>query len=332
MAVIVYRCRVCNREIELQEQPRGLEVINRCIITNDCRGSLYKVDRKENFAVGEYPDRVTGLTNYIQRKVLYTHTQPIDDQTWLITHNLGTNPSVQVFADRSEQIGDQVIDTSVEIEPQRIEIVDQNTIRVFFDRPESGQAQLLARTTAPTRLVSQPVPDQSEDYLQVSTNGVLTVAIKIDGLTGGSPLVKDVTLKYVRNDQAQSLRTASTIDVTYNALFPALSISPWNDVDIVIIEGVRYAVRTINYGNPVSDNGVLNGTSVFFNQQNAEDIKVLLSTPPFENVDKDRRRLFRPSFNQGPEQVIDSFIFLNGNFFAHRNVVEDIFPPIYVIS
>lgn len=332
MAVVVYRCRVCNREIELQEQPSGLEVINRCIITNDCRGTLYRVDRKENFTVGDFPDRVPGLTNYIQRKVLYNHFQPIDEQSWLITHNLGTNPSVQVFVNRSQQINNNVTHTLVEVEPQRVEIVDENTVRVFFDRPESGQAQLLARSTSPNRLFKQPVPDQSDDYTQVSSNGLITLAIKIDGLIGGSPLVKDVTLRYVRNDQAQSLRTAATIDVTYNALYPALSTSPWNDAEVVVIEGIRYAVRTVNYGNPVTDNGVLNGTSVFFDQSTAQDIRVLLSTPPFENPDKDRRRLVRPSFDEGPNQTIDSFIFLNGNFFAHRNIVEDVFPPIYVIS
>jgi len=52
MAVIVFRCTDCDREIQIIEQAQGLETIGRCVVTNKCRGSLYRVDRKEDFAVG----------------------------------------------------------------------------------------------------------------------------------------------------------------------------------------------------------------------------------------------------------------------------------------
>ena len=58
MAVIVFRCTDCDREIQIIEQPQGLETIGRCIVTNKCRGNLYRVDRKEDFAVGEFPPDV----------------------------------------------------------------------------------------------------------------------------------------------------------------------------------------------------------------------------------------------------------------------------------
>lgn len=331
MAVIVYRCRVCNREVELQEQPRGLEVINRCIITDSCRGTLYRVDRKENFLTGSFPDPVPGLTDYVQRNVLYNHEQIIDEESWLIVHNLGSNPSVQTFVDRSEQVNDEVVDTLQEVEPQRIEIIDENSLRVFFDRPESGRAQLLARTTSPDKLFAEPVPEDSADFVQVSNNGVLTVAFLEEGSPSFATL-EQLTLRYVVGNQTQILAQTTTIDVTYNAQFPAISTSPWNDAEVVVVDGIRYVVRSIATGNPVVDSGVTNGTTVFFDQNVADNLILLLASPPFGNIDKDRRRLFRPAFTQGPTQRLNAFVIRNGEFFIQRTIIEEIFPPIYIVD
>lgn len=331
MSVIVYQCTVCNRQIELQEQPQGLEVIKRCVITNECRGELYKVERKQDFVVGNYPDAVAGLTNYIQRKVLYNHIQSIAEPQWLVPHNLGVNPSVQIEVDRTEQIDGEIVTTKVEVEPQRIQIIDENTLRLFFDRPETGIAQCIARSSAPRRGANAVettfgTTDDDIELVQVSTNGVLTIA------TGVDSGVFSVTLNYVSDSNAEDLASAATIPVTYNALFPASSNSPWNDANTIFVENASYYVRSITYGDPINDSGVPNGASVFFDQDTAADIRLLLALPPFDNVDKQRFQLFRPAFNQGPEQVLESFFFSDGEFFLNRNVIEDVFPPIYVVT
>ena len=131
MAVVVYKCNVCKREIELQRNKKGLESTNHCIITHGCRGELYQIDLFEDFIRGKFPDDVAGLDNWQQRKVLYNHSQTIERSTWNITHNMGTYPSVQVFVDRPIE-GDE--DNIEEIFPEDIIIVSKNTIQLVFDR------------------------------------------------------------------------------------------------------------------------------------------------------------------------------------------------------
>ena len=144
MAVIRYKCTTCDRKIEIIEQPSGLEQFGPCVITDKCRGTLYKLERLEDYAVGKFPSDVTGLTNYIQRNVLYNHTQSIAERTWLVEHNLGVNPSVQVVVNREEEVDGVVVSIRVEIEPQLITLIDKNNLTILFDRPESGLAQVIA--------------------------------------------------------------------------------------------------------------------------------------------------------------------------------------------
>lgn len=348
MPVIVYQCTVCDRQIELQEQPEGLEVVKRCIITNECRGNLYKVERKEDFVVGNFPDNVAGLTNYIQRKVLYNHVQSIAESTWLVPHNLGVNPSVQVVVDRTEQVDGEIVTSRVEVEPERITLIDENNLRIFFDRAETGLAQCIARSSAPARgenaieTTFGTVDEDTTTFVQVSNEGVLTIATNDASgefppsvVTGSGLIVADdvpITLRYLDDTSAEDLQTAATIDVAYNASTPAISTSPWNDAEVVFVENKTFIVRSISFGDPVNDSGVANGTSVFFDQGNAEELRVLIALPPYDNVDKQRRQFFRPAFNQGPQQVLESFIFSNGEFFVNQNVIEEIFPPIYIVS
>ena len=100
MAVVVYKCDVCKREIQLQRKIRSLESIGRCTITNGCRGSLYQIDLLEDFVRGALPDPVSGLDDWQQRKVLHNHEQAIERDEWIIEHNMGSFPIVSVFVDR----------------------------------------------------------------------------------------------------------------------------------------------------------------------------------------------------------------------------------------
>ena len=178
MAVIKYRCTDCDREIELIERPQSLETIGRCIVTNKCRGNLYRTDRLEDYVVGRFPGDVTGLTNWIQRKVVYDHTQSIADSIWTVVHDLGVNPSVQVIVDREEVIDGVVTATTIEIQPDTVTIIDENTLVLTFDRPESGIAQIVARSTRSTELIEEADPGIT--YLPVTVDGILTLGINVD--------------------------------------------------------------------------------------------------------------------------------------------------------
>ena len=84
MAIVVYKCDVCDREIEILQNPEGLETVGRCVITDGCRGNLYQIDTKQDFIRGKFPETVAGLTDWTQRKVLYDHTQSVATFQWRI--------------------------------------------------------------------------------------------------------------------------------------------------------------------------------------------------------------------------------------------------------
>ena len=149
MSIVVYRCDVCTREIELQKNPNGVETIQRCKITHGCRGKLYQVDVLPDYIRGSLPDNVTGLENWVQRRVLSDHTQSIERSEWTVTHNLGAFPSYSVFVDRP-LVDD--LEHREEITPTDVEIVDSNTLILKFDRNWSGIAQFVARASDPQLL------------------------------------------------------------------------------------------------------------------------------------------------------------------------------------
>ena len=353
MAIVVYKCTVCDREIQLIENPEGFERVNQCIITNECRGTLYRVDRLEDFAVGQPPLDVPGLTNYIQRKVLFNHEQSIPESVWIVVHNLGVNPTVQTVVDRSEEVDGVIVVTREEIEPELIEIIDSNTMRITFDRTETGIAQFIARSSAPNKeaqAIETTTGLVADDivYFQVSNDGTLTIAVDDEailyggsppdnGLEGSPPTPKtSVPISIFYIDDPESFDITAATEVVYDALFPPVSSSPWNDADFVFANGKRYTVRTITYGDPVNDEGVPNGTTVFLQQLPtteavAPNSLFLLSLSPYTNVDKDRRNVFRPAFEIGPTQTVGSFIFGAGEFSVDEDNIEAVFPPVYVI-
>ncbi len=341
MAVIRYRCTVCDREIELIEQPTGLEVIHRCIVTDKCRGTLYRVERLEDFAVGKTPPDVRGLTNYIQRNVLYDHVQTIAEQQWLVVHNLGVNPTVQVVVDRETVIDGVITLSRLEIEPNLITLVDENTLTIDFNRPESGIAQIIARSSTATQSVA--VVAASTTYLPVTNEQVLTIGANLDsrqfpvGPDAGTCLVR---LYYLDQETLDGTAFATAVFDDYTARLP-VSTSAWNDTDEIFVNGEVYTVLTIDIGDPVGELSAPSAGAVLFQSDTSTasfpydqsaNMVVLLSDDPHTNFDKRRDRLFRPDLNVGPALTLDSFIFANGELTVDQNKVESVFPPVFSIN
>ena len=301
MAVIVFRCTDCDREIQIIEQPQGLETIGRCVITNKCRGNLYRINRKDDFVVGEFPSDVRGLTNWIQRNVVHDHIQAIAAIEWVVIHNLGVNPTVQVEVDRESIVDGVVTTTRIEIEPQSVTLVDENTLTIQFDRPESGIGQIIARSTAATQSVE--VVAESITYLPVTTDGILTIAANLDSLQfpAGSATGTCLVRMYIL-DQETLDETAfeSAVSKNFTATAP-VNTSPWSDTDEIFVNGVTYTVLTIDIGDPVTDfDAPSAGTVLFqagtstagFPNDQAPNMVVLLSTDPHNNADKIRNQVF----------------------------------------
>ena len=325
MTVIVYKCNVCKREIELQQNVDGLETIGRCTITHGCRGALYQTAVRDDFVRGKIPESVAGLDNWQQRKVLFNHQQSIERSEWLIIHNLGTYPSVSVFVDRPIE-GD--LDNREEITPEDIEIVDDNTLILRFDRPWSGIAQLVARQSDPDLLrpfVS--VIPEVEDIRQLSNNGEITIATRIS--TIGEPASLQVELTY-------STTQNTTPVVIYDADDQPAIDSAWQTFNKIVFKGKIYTVRSFNGITPDMISGVIGNGSTFrvtrieadgslrAPQQNEV---IILANSPFEDVDKVTDKYVDVASVTETENIF-SFIYDVGEFYAEPDIVQSVYPLI----
>ena len=194
MAVVVYKCDTCEREIEKPQNVDGLEVISRCVITLGCRGKLYQVDYKQDFIRGRNPEPVAGLDDWFKRKALYNHTQTIEANTWTVTHNMGIHPSVQVFV----EVGGGEL---VEAQPSAINIISPDKLEIEFGKDDrgldifrTGVAQLIARSTRPISDTAVDLVEEEVPFIQISNFGsandksVWTLATRSDIYPASLPI------------------------------------------------------------------------------------------------------------------------------------------------
>lgn len=307
MAVIVFRCSGCNRLIQLRENQRGVTSIGVCTATEGCSGTLTQVDRLQDRDVPAITNRIPGIANRQPRNVLYNHVQSIVSTTWTVTHNLNSNPVVQVAIDRPDG-------TRPEVTPESVEIVDSNTTRITFNRPESGVAQFLARTTnnEQQRVTAITGPE----LFQLSNDNFLTIAT-----TDLTPSTINVDITFVEE--------GVEVPVVYSAEVPPDDESPWNDVDTVVIRGVEYRVRTIDLGDLAASPGIDEGSSFYFPSPNG--IVLLLALSPYANVDRINRRVIFPT-GIGLNEAAQSFAVTGNQLYAVETVIEEVYPPVFVVG
>lgn len=256
MAVVIYQCTVCKREIELIRNKRGLETVGPCTITHGCRGRLHQQDVRLDFVRGRQVPDVVGLENWRQRKMLYNHTQVLEQQTWVIKHSLGTFPSVQVFVKRPLSENQENLE---EITPKDVWIVDDNTLEVVFEKVESGVAQVLARSSDPDLIQPRIQPEFAPpiEKMQLTNSGEITVAVKAD-IIGNINDPISFTMQYRTAD-------GSLIEQDYVADSTPSILSPWRDKDTIVIKGKSYNVRSFQLINQLMVEGtVITGSTMEF--------------------------------------------------------------------
>ena len=327
MAIVLYKCDVCKRNIELIQNKTGLETVQRCIITHGCRGKLYQEKVLQDFVRGKLPADVSGLTNYQQRKVLYDHVQSIETNEWLIAHNLGTAPSVSVFVNRPTSAD---ADNREEITPDDIVIVNSDTIRLVFSRPESGIAQLVARASDPALL--QPfvrVADLGLVISQVTANSEFTVATRTSAPLA-EPTQISIEITYTTTDGV-------TLAIPYAADDQPSVNSPWLTFDRVVINGRVYTVRSFNMvvsqqvtgiitnGSTLRLTGVDDGTGM--RPVVADEMAFLLASAPYAGVDRITTQYIDAIDVAGLENPF-AFFFDTAEFFADETIIRDLHPPI----
>lgn len=335
MAVIVYKCSICNRTIGIPQNKIGLETIGTCTITAACKGKLSQVDYKQDYVSAQYPSPVLDVSDWSQRKALYNHTQNAISSVWRIKHNLGVNPALQVFILKQTGISTtttqcgvdttNVISSLVEALPEEysMSIINQNEIELNFSYAVGGTAQCLARETNPSNISFAAVSSGIGSF-QISTHNELSIA------TLNTSAINTITIAYITPNNV-SIPLIYTVDNT-----PSIN-SSWVDMSRLYINGKVYTVRSFSLIKPEMTNNIItNGTSFFISgisyplsppAISKGDAFVLLSNYPYATVDKIYDSVIDVS-NVNINNANKSFYYNNGEFYAYSNLTQGVYPII----
>jgi hypothetical protein len=322
----VYKCDICTRSIRVPSNPRGLDVLQRCIITHNCPGKLSRVlNAKDINATPAFPPEVQGVTDWFQRRVFYTHQQPVQSQTWTVKHNLAARPTVYVYVNRI--INEQ--STLVEIQPVQILTVDQNTIKVVFETAETGSVQCVSLTSQNSiNPASTESSSQALDIQITSDAGELTIAT----LSAGPLVGIGLTFK------TSGVSTDTLIDYAGISTVPS-TLSPWAGTQRVVINGALYTVRSFNITTtPLAPayfaaGAIPNGSAFYVNTFNSAPTRpgqclFLLGRAPYATVD----RIYDQYIDASSISATNpKFYYTAGKAYSSTDVIRTTYPPILVV-
>lgn len=338
MAIVVYKCDVCKRDIELERNVRGLENIQRCTITHGCRGKLYQIKIFPDYVRGRLPDQVAGLEDWRQRKVLYDHIQAIENNTWIIKHDLGTFPAISVFIKFPSE---EDPDNTIEIIPEDTIIVDEDNIILQFDRNYSGLAQLVARQSDPDLLRPRTgIKVQEEELQQLSINGEITVATRVSTVAENQNIELGISFNTTENKVINKIYTADSN--------PVGSDSPWRDIDKVIIKGKTYTIRTFSGVDipEITDETISSGSTFILTTISTDpngspasthrdiaqdEVYFLYASEPYASVDKLTDQ-YIDVFDVTTTENQFAFVYDTGEFLSQKTVIQTIYPLIRSIQ
>ena len=315
----VYECDVCKRRIRVPAQRRGMDVVQRCIITHNCHGKMHRVRlTKEINSTPAFPTELAGVQDWAQRQILYTHNQTVQSFSWVINHKLSNNPNIYTHVARVVD-GNEVM---VPIEPDVINIIDLNTIEIKFNQAERGLAQCIAAASKNTinPVASAGIAATVDDSLLTNV-GELTIAT-LDTMD-------NVNLEFTYDSPSSTL----PVIIEYSGINRPSTSSAWRDAGNVIINGRRYRVRSFNIltNNPAptyfGQGAIANGSYITITSDvKANQVLILMALPPFASADK-----VTSKYIDCATLTSTPYIYYNqGDLYAKDDVIKNTYPPIIV--
>jgi hypothetical protein len=323
----VYQCDVCARKIRVPTNRYSLDVMQRCNITQTCKGVLHRITlRKEVNETPAFPPEVAGLEDWFQRKILYTHEQPVESKTWLIHHNLGNNPVFHLFVN---QFVNGVV-TLVGDAPYLVRTVDLNTTELTFTKARSGLVQCvtLSSTNTVNPSSTAPTPAGTAPLQITNDTGEISIAtLATDNI---------ISLTATFNTSA----AVPNVDIVYATISSTPSlVSPWVSVKRIVVNGKRYTVRSFNIATTVNapvaiEAGLIPSGSAFkFSALNGNpialhDVLILTANSPFQSVD----RVFDKYIDASSVSSINPETYWEkGKAYSSLSVVRSAYPAIIVV-
>lgn len=319
----VYECDVCKRRTRIPANKRGIEVINRCIITANCAGELHRVtDQRIINDTPAFPPEISGVTDWSQRQTLFTHTQTVAAATWTIKHNLGTKPNVYAYKLISTDASTTNDDTLERITPASISTVDLNTTVLTFSAAVQGVAQCVSPASRVTTTATAGVTQTASDIV-LAQNCELTIA------TLSSLTHINVSLTY------DSPASTSLVPVEYYNVGAPSTDSAWAGAETVIINGKKYTVRSFNIRTTDSgayyfDAGTLTSGSTFYftDITTPGNTLILMANSPYGSVDRTYNKYIDASTISTSQPEL---YYNDGAVYASQSVVKSTYPPIIVV-
>lgn len=326
MAVIVYRCDICTRTIEKQQNKYGLEVIDRCVITRRCKGKMHQIKVLQDFNRERLPENITQEDRYIPRNILHNHHQRIITSTWTIKHNLGTYPILNVYVNKPTS---QNPDNVSKISPTSTSIINDDTLSLTFDRPYKGTAQLIGRSSDPRTPTEIQTPS-TKPNVQISVKKQLMLGCRTN-FPNEEPKQLIIEIKYTNAQQINST-------IIYGAQYIHKQTGPWTAYKQITYNNKQYQIRSIDLSNNPTDNeAIISGSVVKFTgvdptgKNNIRKIKqneliLLFASDPYDSADIIQDQIIDP-FSISDTNTTSLFL-NNGDIFASPSVIQSIYPPI----
>jgi len=254
-------------------------MFGRCIITDGCKGRLHQVKVKPDHVIGQLTPDVAGLNNWVPRKILYDHNQPLSSSTWKIKHNLNNQPSVQTYVYLTED--DYLNGVLTEVTPELTTVIDANTLTVMFTTPMRGVAQCIARSTS-TGDVIVTTEAVAITLTQISMTAGAKQYITIATLDSSSSEF-DMEMQFLSPTTFEPIADLLTITFSEQPFGQPGELTPWFGALKILISGKSYTLRTAEI-DPV---GIPTGSSFYFlNVPERRDTFIMLTKAPYTSFDR----------------------------------------------
>jgi len=337
MATIRYKCDSCLREIELLENKSGLTTLSNCIITENCRGTLFRQRRTNRLRVDTKQNIINLEENLLdrrERKIFFPFSKSIPSKRWVINHNLGSFPAVSVFVEIDGGTNIREADKSEYIRKD----INKNTLDILFDNNQTGKVHAVSRSIS-----EQDIPQTTflEDSINISPNGTLTIAVLSKAFGNVSTDIEnpinvkfDVSLKEPNEEEVFCIEEFNGGSQSPWADYPAISfrkrrnyiVKVANLLDLKVIQERYDSLKDIPELTEFKFNGIsYNGSS--FMPIRSKNAILLLSSPPYTKSDKIVDRII----DLGERNVQENgkkYIFSGGELLGLNDDIETVYPPI----
>jgi uncharacterized delta-60 repeat protein len=347
MATITYKCNICERNIDLLENPIGLTTFSKCVITYGCKGKMLSVKRNQDNIRETFPVEVPGLIDYSPRNVLSNFNQVIPLTTWVITHNLNTIPVVTVFVDNTTG-------TQTELNPTQFTVIpiNSNQLKVVFTTAYSGSIQLISRNSIK---VNPTIAAAPTILTQVTSNGNFVFAVPKYLTKFSYPptvlpapgLPYDLASTKLRIEVSIQKPNEETIVCT-EFLSTDLSGTPWNSWNSILVRKRKnyylFAINILNFrtfgGNTTQFNDIPDGTRLQITRVDygtgvlqpvdTEGLFIMLSNSPYTINDKIKDSIV--DVGDMVDNNINYFTYNTSDFFVDPSNVDRTYPDISKVN